>query len=74
MYILFWLGGAALVLVATINDLTRHKTNTVGIFPWWAWFSVTKEDSPILYWTCITAQFLLVAACVVFAFWTPSGD
>lgn len=74
MYVAFWLIGGTLVLLATLRDIKRHKTDTVSIFPWWAWFNVTQESSPVLYWTCIVAQFLLVAACFVFAFWTPAGN
>ncbi len=74
MYVAFWLVGGAFILVATLRDIQRQRTDTVSIFPWWAWFDVSKEKSPILFWTCISAQFLLVLACVVFAFWTPGGD
>lgn len=74
MYVLFWLVGGTFVLIGTIRDIQRHRTNTVSIFPWWAWFNVTRENNPPLYWTCIAAQFLIVAACIFFAFWKPNGN
>lgn len=71
MYVAFWLAAAAFMLFVTAKDITRHTTDTVGIFPWWAWFDVSREKRPFLYWTCIAVQFLLAASCVLFAFWTP---
>ncbi|MBI1249070.1 hypothetical protein GC197_14660 [bacterium] len=70
---IIWLVGAAFMLFVTVRDILRHRTDTVGIFPWWAWFNVSREKRPFLYWACISGQLLIVAGCLVFAFWTPPG-
>ena len=72
MYTLFWLAGAAFMLAITYRDIKRHTSDTVTIFPWFAWFDVSRERRPFLYWTCISAQVLLAIGAIFVAFYSPA--
>lgn len=69
MNTLFWLAGAAFMLWVTAGDIKRHRSDTVAIFPWFAWFDVSREGRPFLYWTCISVQAAIALAAIFFAFY-----
>jgi hypothetical protein len=50
---IFW--GIAL-LVVTVWEYQREKTNTLFLFKWWLRWDISRHSFPLLYWFILLAQ------------------